>query len=325
MGQKLLQVENLSTQFYGNGNPIKAVDKVSFHVDKGEILGIVGESGCGKSVTSMSIMRLIPEQAGRVCEGTIYFEGQNILTMDRKEFSKIQGKDISMVFQEPLSSLNPLQTCGWQIVEALLCHEKIKKKEAWDKAVRLLASVGISMPEKRIKEYPHQLSGGMRQRVMIAMAIACNPKLLIADEPTTALDVTIQAQILDIIKRLRNELDMAVMFITHDMGVIADISDRVLVMYAGNIVEEAPVRQFFHHPLHPYTKGLLKAIPRPDEKKNRLYMIPGTVPSPQEQSRMKGCKFYERCSHAMEICSKERPEMITLEYGQKVACHLYKN
>lgn len=323
MEKELLRVENLVTEFYGKEYPIRAVDHVSFHVNRGEILGIVGESGCGKSVTSMSVMRLIPEKAGRVAEGKIFFDGRDILAMSRKEFSSIQGKEMSMIFQEPLSSLNPLQKCGYQIVESLLYHEHMKKKEAWKKAAELLELVGIPLPEKRVKEYPHQLSGGMRQRVMIAMAIACNPRLLIADEPTTALDVTIQAQILDIMKRLRAEMGMAVMFITHDMGVIADISDRVLVMYAGNTVEEAPVKEFFKNPLHPYTRGLLKAVPRPDEKKEKLYMIPGSVPRPDEQYKMKGCKFCGRCSLAMEICKEVRPVMTEVEKGHKTACHLY--
>ena len=278
MGKEILRVENLVTEFWGESHPVKAVDGISFRVNEGEVLGIVGESGCGKSVTSMSVMRLIPERAGGVTEGTITFAGNDILTMSKKDFSKIEGKELTMIFQEPLSSLNPLLTCGFQIVESLRYHEKISKKDAWKRAVELLDMVGIPMPKKRAKEYPHQLSGGMRQRVMIAMAIAGNPRLLIADEPTTALDVTIQAQILDILKRLQKERNMAMMFITHDMGVIAEMSDRVIVMYAGNIVEEAPVKQFFKDPLHPYTRGLLRAIPRPDKKQERLFMIEGTVP-----------------------------------------------
>lgn len=323
MSKEILRVNNLVTEFWGEDHPTKAVDEVSFHVNEGEVLGIVGESGCGKSVTSMSVMRLIPEQAGGVTGGEILFDGKDILSMGKKEFSKIVGKDLTMIFQEPLSSLNPLLTCGYQIVESIRYHEKIGKKEAWAKAEQLLEMVGIPLPEIRVKEYPHQLSGGMRQRVMIAMAIACNPKLLIADEPTTALDVTIQAQILDILKKLQRERNMAVMFITHDMGVIADISDRVIVMYAGNVVEEAPVRQFFRNPLHPYTKGLLKAIPRPDTKKERLYMIEGTVPGPEEQYKMKGCKFCDRCEYALPRCREERPGMKDMGDGQKTACWLY--
>lgn len=325
MARELLRVENLVTEFYGEKHPTKAVDGISFHINEGEILGIVGESGCGKSVTSMSVMRLIPEQAGGITGGTITFDNQDILKMDKKSFSKIEGKDLTMIFQEPLSSLNPLLTCGYQIVESLCYHEKMPKKEAWKRAVELLELVGIPLPEKRVKEYPHQMSGGMRQRVMIAMAIACNPKLLIADEPTTALDVTIQAQILDILKKLRKERNMAVMFITHDMGVIADISDRVIVMYAGNVVEEAPVKQFFHNPFHPYTRGLLKAIPGPMQKQGRLYMINGTVPRAEEQYFMKGCKFCERCQQALPICKEKRPEMKDMGNGQKVACWLFQN
>lgn len=321
MSEPLLNVENLVTEFFAEEGAVRAIDHVSFHVEKGEILGVVGESGCGKSVTSMSIMRLIPENLGRVAEGTITFEGQNIMEMSKKEFSKVTGKEMSMIFQEPLSSLNPLLTCGYQIVETIRYHEKIEKKEAWEKAVELLRMAGIPLPEKRAKEYPHQLSGGMRQRVMIAMAIACNPKLLIADEPTTALDVTIQAQILDIIKRLRTEFGMAVMFITHDMGVIAEVSDRVIVMYAGNIVEEAPVKEFFANPLHPYTQGLLKAIPRPDRKKERLFMIEGTVPKLSDE--IKGCKFYDRCHVASDICKEKKPPFIEAEKEQKVLCWRY--
>lgn len=321
--EELLRVEHLVTEFYGKEFPVRAVDDVSFHVDKGEILGIVGESGCGKSVTSMSVMRLIPEKAGKVSNGKIYFSGRDILQMKKKDFSEIQGKEISMIFQEPLSSLNPLQTCGFQVVETLLRHEKMERRDAWKKAAELFDMVGIPAAQKRIREYPHQMSGGMRQRVMIAMAIACNPRLLIADEPTTALDVTIQAQILDIIRNLRKNMGMSVIFITHDMGVIAEIADRVLVMYAGNIVEEAPVIEFFAHPLHPYTQGLLKAIPRADEKRDELYMIPGTVPNAKEQAEMKGCKFYPRCKAHKQICIEERPQMKECSKNHKVACHLY--
>ncbi|QEK16995.1 ABC transporter ATP-binding protein [[Clostridium] hylemonae] len=321
MGVTLLNVEGLVTEFYGEGRTVRAIDHVSFHVDKGEILGVIGESGCGKSVTSMSVMRLIPENLGRVAEGRITFEDRNILKMSRKEFSGITGKEISMIFQEPLSSLNPLLTCGYQIVEAIRCHEAVSRKKAWKKAVGLLDMVGIPMPEKRAEEYPHQLSGGMRQRVMIAMAIACSPKLLIADEPTTALDVTIQAQILDIIRRLREELGMAVMFITHDMGVIAEVADRVMVMYAGSIVEEAPVKQFFANPLHPYSMGLLKAVPRPDEKKERLFMIEGTVPKLSEE--IIGCRFCGRCGCAADICTEQKPPLVDAGQGQKVLCWQY--
>ena len=323
MGKEILRVENLVTEFWGESHPVKAVDGISFRVNEGEVLGIVGESGCGKSVTSMSVMRLIPERAGGVTEGTITFAGNDILTMSKKDFSKIEGKELTMIFQEPLSSLNPLLTCGFQIVESLRYHEKISKKDAWKRAVELLDMVGIPMPKKRAKEYPHQLSGGMRQRVMIAMAIAGNPRLLIADEPTTALDVTIQAQILDILKRLQKERNMAMMFITHDMGVIAEMSDRVIVMYAGNIVEEAPVKQFFKDPLHPYTRGLLRAIPRPDKKQERLFMIEGTVPGLGDQYKIRGCKLCDRCKSALPVCKEKRPDMKDMGNGQKTACWLY--
>lgn len=322
MEENLLCVENLVTGFFSETGLVQVVDKVSFNVKKGEILGIVGESGCGKSVTSMSIMRLIPETQGKISSGSILFEGNNLLKMNKKDFSRIAGKDISMIFQEPLSSLNPLLTCGFQIVESLRYHEKLNKKEAWAKAIELLRIVGIPLPEKRAKEYPHQLSGGMRQRVMIAMAIACNPKLLIADEPTTALDVTIQAQIIDLIKRLKRELKMSVIFITHDMGIIADVADRVLVMYAGNVIEQALVENFFSNPLHPYTRGLLKAIPRADQKKEKLYMIEGTVPDPK--TPIQGCKFRDRCSCAMDICKVQKPPMIEYEQNRQVLCWLYK-
>lgn len=321
MGKRLLTVEHMSMEFYNEKKPLRAVRDVSFHVDEGEILGIVGESGCGKSVTSMCIMRLIPEKAGHVTEGNIVFEEKNILEMDKKSFSKIVGKDMSMIFQEPLSSLNPLLTCGYQIAENLMLHEGIKKKEAIQKAVELLDIVGIPFPEKRAKEYPHQLSGGMRQRVMIAIAIACSPKLLIADEPTTALDVTIQAQILEIIKGLRDDRGMSVMFITHDMGVIAEMADKVMVMYAGSIVEKADIRSFFRNPCHPYTKNLLKAIPRVDKDPEKLFMIPGTVPDLADETQ--GCRFCQRCSERLKICAEKEPPVIQTEEGHKVCCWLF--
>ena len=321
MGEKLLNINHLTMEFYNEGKPLRAVDNVSFEVRKGEILGIVGESGCGKSATSMCIMRLIPEKAGRVIGGSVEFEGKDILGMKKKKFSEITGKEISMIFQEPLSSLNPLLTCGYQIAENLMLHEHMKKKEALKKAVELLEVVGIPFPEKRVNEYPHQMSGGMRQRVMIAMAIACDPKLLIADEPTTALDVTIQAQILELIKKLRKEKDMSVMFITHDMGVIAEIADYVMVMYAGNIMEKADVKTFFKNPLHPYTQNLLKAIPGVSSKKEKLYMIPGTVPDLTEQ--VAGCKFYDRCEKRREICCRQCPPVVHYENGHDVSCWLY--
>lgn len=321
MGDKLLTVEHLTMEFYNDGNPLRAVDDVSFHIKKGEILGIVGESGCGKSTASMCIMRLIPERAGHVTDGRIEFTGRDLLKMGRKEFAEITGKDISMIFQEPLSSLNPLLTCGYQIAENLIRHERMKKRDAMRMAVELLDIVGIPFPEKRVREYPHQMSGGMRQRVMIAMAIACNPKLLIADEPTTALDVTIQAQILGIIKKLRNERDMSVMFITHDMGVIAETADYVMVMYAGKVMETADVKTFFKNPLHPYTQNLLKAIPGVNGRKEKLYVIPGSVPDLTE--KVEGCRFYDRCNLRMEICRHQCPATVHHEDGHDVSCWLY--
>lgn len=317
----LLEVKSLTTVFFDGKKQSVAVDNISFDVKKGEILGIVGESGCGKSVTSMSIMRLIPENVGKVVKGEAIFNGIDLLKLPQKEFKNYSGKEISMIFQEPLSSLNPLHTCGDQVSEMLVLHEGMKKKEAMNEAVRLLDLVGIPAPEKRAKEYPHQLSGGMRQRVMIAMSVACKPKLLIADEPTTALDVTIQAQIIKIIKDLKEKIKMSVMFITHDMGLVANVSDRVIVMYAGVIVEEAPTRDFFKKQYHPYTAGLMKAIPNPELKQERLYTIEGSVPSIKEE--IVGCKFYERCEKRCDICAKERPQLIEVEPKHKTACWLY--
>ena len=320
MAKEILRVENLVTEFWGEDHPTKAVDGVSFHVNEGEILGIVGESGCGKSVTSMSVMRLIPEQAGGVTSGTITFDGRDTLSMEKKEFSKIEGKDLTMIFQEPLSSLNPLLTCGYQIVETLRYHEKISKKEAWAKAEELLEMVGIPMPAKRAREYPHQLSGGMRQRVMIAMAIACNPKLLIADEPTTALDVTIQAQILDILKRLRQERNMAVMFITHDMSVVKHISDDIAVMYLGQLIEKCPASEIFKNTIHPYSQALLSAIPIPNVhiKKERM-ILKGELTSPIDPKPC--CRFAARCPYATEECLAKEPELREIKPNHHVACH----
>ena len=258
MAKEILRVENLVTEFWGEDHPTKAVDGVSFHVNEGEILGIVGESGCGKSVTSMSVMRLIPEQAGGVTSGTITFDGRDTLSMEKKEFSKIEGKDLTMIFQEPLSSLNPLLTCGYQIVETLRYHEKISKKEAWAKAEELLEMVGIPMPAKRAREYPHQLSGGMRQRVMIAMAIACNPKLLIADEPTTAIDAITQYEILNEFLRVKQEKQTAMVFISHDLNAISRVADRIVVLNQGRVVDEGDFQHILHHAQDPYTRLLVE-------------------------------------------------------------------
>ena len=315
----LLDVKNLETEFKVKRGTVKAVNGVSFQVDKGEILAVVGESGCGKSVTSLSIMGLIRDP-GRVSGGEILFNGEDLLKKNHKEMEKIRGDRISMIFQEPMTSLNPVYRIKDQIMENILTHEKVSKEEAYKRAVKMLELVGIPDPEKRAHDYPHQMSGGMRQRVMIAMALSCHPELLIADEPTTALDVTIQAQILDLINRLRNELGMAVLLITHDLGVVAETADRVVVMYCGRVVEQASVMQLFTKPLHPYTRGLMDSIPRLDEDRERLYMIKGIVPDPTNLP--KGCPFADRCDHCMDKCREHMPKLVETEEGRQVRCFL---
>ena len=318
----LLSVKNLSTEFPVKKGIVRAVEDVSFDVDSGEILAIVGESGSGKSVTSLSVMGLLAEP-GHVAGGSIEFEGRDLVALSEKEYRQLRGNDMAMIFQEPMTSLNPVYRVGNQIVEAIRTHEKISKKDARERAIDLLRKVGIPSPEKRIDDYPHQMSGGMRQRVMIAMALACNPKLLIADEPTTALDVTIQAQILDLLRRLRDDTGMAVLLITHDLGVVSETADRVVVMYCGQVVEEAEVRTLFDHPMHPYTLGLLKSIPRPeDDDTKRLYMIKGMVPNPLEMPP--GCHFSDRCDSCMDICRQKVPGLVDIN-GHKVRCFLYEN
>ena len=318
----LLSVKNLSTEFPVKKGIVKAVEDVSFDVDAGEILAIVGESGSGKSVTSLSIMGLLAEP-GHVAGGSLEFEGKDLATLSEKQYRELRGNDMAMIFQEPMTSLNPVYRVGNQIVEAIRTHEKVSKAEAKDRAVDLLRKVGIPSPEARINDYPHQMSGGMRQRVMIAMALACNPKLLIADEPTTALDVTIQAQILDLLRRLRDDTGMAVLLITHDLGVVSETADRVVVMYCGQVVEEAEVRTLFDHPMHPYTLGLLKSIPRlEDDDSKRLYMIKGMVPNPLEMPP--GCHFSDRCDSCMDICREKIPNLVDID-GHKVRCFLYEN
>lgn len=323
MGERLLEVQNLKTYFYTEDGVVPAVDGVSFTLDKGETLGIVGESGCGKSVTSLSIMRLIPNPPGKIIDGKIIFEGENLLEKSEAQMRRIRGNDISMIFQEPMTSLNPVFTIGNQIMEAIILHQKLNKQAAREKAIEMLRLVGIPSPEKRVDEYPHQLSGGMRQRVMIAMALSCNPKLLIADEPTTALDVTIQAQILDLMRNLRNELGTSIMLITHDLGVIAELVEKVVVMYAGKIVERADVRSLFADPLHPYTLGLLGSIPKMTEKQTRLQAIEGVVPNPAFMP--KGCRFHPRCKFTRDICKVEEPELIQLKPGHETACWKYSD
>ena len=318
----LLSVKNLSTEFPVKKGIVRAVEDVSFDVDQGEILAIVGESGSGKSVTSLSIMGLLAEP-GHVAGGSLEFEGKDLATLSEKQYRELRGNDMAMIFQEPMTSLNPVYRVGNQIVEAIRTHEKVSKAEAKDRAVDLLRKVGIPSPEARINDYPHQRSGGMRQRVMIAMALACNPKLLIADEPTTALDVTIQAQILDLLRRLRDDTGMAVLLITHDLGVVSETADRVVVMYCGQVVEEAEVRTLFDHPMHPYTLGLLKSIPRlEDDDSKRLYMIKGMVPNPLEMPP--GCHFSDRCDSCMDICRTKVPELVDVD-GHKVRCFLYES
>lgn len=318
----LLSVKNLITEFPVKKGIVRAVEDVSFDVDAGEILAIVGESGSGKSVTSLSVMGLLAEP-GHVAGGSMEFEGKDLARLSEKEYRELRGNDMAMIFQEPMTSLNPVYRVGNQIVEAIRTHEKVSKSEAKARAVDLLRKVGIPSPEARINDYPHQMSGGMRQRVMIAMALACNPKLLIADEPTTALDVTIQAQILDLLRRLRDDTGMAVLLITHDLGVVSETADRVVVMYSGQVVEEADVRALFEHPMHPYTLGLLKSIPRlEDDDTKRLYMIKGMVPNPLEMPP--GCHFSDRCDSCMDICRKQVPEIVDID-GHKVRCFLYEN
>ena len=318
----LLSVKNLSTEFPVKKGIVKAVEDVSFDVDAGEILAIVGESGSGKSVTSLSVMGLLAEP-GHVAGGSMEFEGKDLVHLSERDYRALRGNDMAMIFQEPMTSLNPVYRIGNQIVEAIRTHEKVGKKEARERAIDLLRKVGIPSPEKRIDDYPHQMSGGMRQRVMIAMALSCNPKLLIADEPTTALDVTIQAQILDLLRRLRDDTGMAVLLITHDLGVVSETADRVVVMYCGQVVEEAEVRTLFDHPMHPYTLGLLKSIPRlEDDDSKRLYMIKGMVPNPLEMPP--GCHFSDRCDSCMDICREKIPNLVDID-GHKVRCFLYEN
>ena len=318
----LLSVKNLSTEFPVKKGIVRAVEDVSFDVDAGEILAIVGESGSGKSVTSLSVMGLLAEP-GHVAGGSMEFEGKDLVRLSEREYRALRGNDMAMIFQEPMTSLNPVYRVGKQIVEAIRTHENVSKKEARERAIDMLRKVGIPSPEKRIDDYPHQMSGGMRQRVMIAMALSCNPKLLIADEPTTALDVTIQAQILDLLRRLRDDTGMAVLLITHDLGVVSETADRVVVMYCGQVVEEAEVRTLFDHPMHPYTLGLLKSIPRlEDDDSKRLYMIKGMVPNPLEMPP--GCHFSDRCDSCMDICREKVPNLVDVG-GHKVRCFLYEN
>ncbi len=319
----LLEIKNLKTHFFTHEGTVKAVDGVSFKINQGETLGIVGESGSGKSVTALSVMKLIPHPPGKIIGGEIYFEGKDLLKLDNKEIRKIRGKKISMIFQEPMTSLDPVFTIGHEIGEAIQLHQGLNKKEARKKAIEILKIVGIPDVEKRIDNYPHELSGGMRQRVMIAMALSCNPTLLIADEPTTALDVTIQAQILRLINDLKDKFGASVMLITHDLGVIAEMCDNVAVMYAGHIVEYTDVYTLFSNPLHPYTKGLSKSIPRMNVETEHLDAIPGIVPNLLDLPS--GCPFHTRCDFCFKKCMEEMPELIEIENSHLVKCHLVKS
>jgi peptide/nickel transport system ATP-binding protein len=318
----LLEIENLQTHFRTRDGVNRAVDGISFHVNEGETLAVVGESGCGKSVTAMSILRLVPEPPAKIA-GSIRFQGEDLLKCSEREMRGIRGNEISMIFQEPMTSLNPVLTMGRQLGETLRLHEGLDRKTAERRAVEMLALVGIPDPRRRLREYPHQLSGGMRQRVMIAMALACNPKLLIADEPTTALDVTIQAQILDLMRDLKRRVGAAIVLITHDLGIVAEVAERVMVMYAGRKLEEAPVAKLFRAPRHPYTRGLLGAVPRLGAslsgKATRLAEIPGVVPSLKQ--RIQGCVFASRCPQATELCRELAPALEPKAQDHFAACH----
>ncbi|MDP4125387.1 MAG: ABC transporter ATP-binding protein [Bacillota bacterium] len=318
----LLQVKDLRTHFYTEAGVVKAVDGVNLEINKGETLGVVGESGSGKSITAMSIMRLIPIPPGKIVSGEVIFNGKDLIKESETNMMKIRGNDIAMIFQDPMTSLNPVLTVGEQIMESIILHQKLKRSEAKKKAVEMLKKVGIPEPESRINNYPHQFSGGMRQRAMIAMALSCNPKLLIADEPTTALDVTIQAQILDLMNNLKKDFGTAIMMITHDLGVVAELCQKVLVMYAGNTVEYASADVLFANPKHPYTWGLLGSLPKLDEsRKQRLEPIEGQPPDLRHLPQ--GCNFAPRCKHKMPICEQQKPSLKEIEQGHFVSCFLY--
>ena len=321
MAEPLLSVRNLKTYFYTDEGVVRAVDGLTYDLHKGETLGIVGESGCGKSVHALSVMRLIPTPPGKIVEGEILFEGKNLLKLADEQMRHIRGNRIAMIFQEPMTSLNPVLTIGEQIAEAVILHQKVDKKAAWERAIEMLERVKIPLARERVRDYPHQFSGGMRQRVMIAMALSCNPSILLADEPTTALDVTIQAQILELIQELQREFNMAVIIITHNLGVVAEMTDNVVVMYAGKPVEHTEVRRIFQDPKHPYTWGLLHSIPKLYERKERLIPIEGQPPSLIDLPP--GCAFAPRCPFAMEICVKEDPPDYEIQAGHSAKCYLY--
>lgn len=319
--EKILEIKDLCVEFKTVEGTVKAINHLNYTLHKGEKLGIVGESGSGKSVSSLGIMQLIPNPPGEIVGGEILYKEQDLVKKSEKDMQKIRGNEISMIFQEPMTSLNPIIKCGRQIAESLRLHRGMNKKEAMEEAIRMMQAVGIANPEVRAHEYPHQMSGGMRQRVMIAMALACQPQILIADEPTTALDVTIQAQILDLIRGLNEQMNTSVLFITHDLGVVSELCDTVIVMYTGRIFEKAPVRELFSDPKHPYTVGLMSAIPRITKDRPPLETIEGVVPNPTEQ--ISGCSFWPRCPHATEQCKQGEPPVVQLSEERQVRCWLY--
>ncbi|EJW17130.1 ABC transporter ATP-binding protein [Paenibacillus alvei] len=321
MSNNLIEFRNLRTNFYTSSGVVRAVNDVSFSIKEGETLCVVGESGCGKSVTAMSLMRLV-SPPGKVEGGQILYNGKDLLGLKEREMRQIRGNEIAMIFQEPMTSLNPVFTIGEQLTEPILLHKGVTKKEAKKRAIELIELVGIPRAAQIFDAYPHELSGGMRQRIMIAIALSCDPKLLIADEPTTALDVTIQAQILDLMRNIKKEFNTAIMMITHDLGVVAEMADHVVVMYAGKVIEEAPVLELFKNPKHPYTQGLLKAKPVINERMERLYTIPGQVPNPVELGE--NCYFNDRCEHCMSICTDKQPQLKVYDNKHKAACWLYE-
>lgn len=321
MANNLVEFRNLRTNFYTSGGVVKAVNDVSFSIKEGETLCVVGESGCGKSVTAMSLMRLV-SHPGKTVGGQILYKGEDLLQLKERQMRTIRGNEIAMIFQEPMTSLNPVFKIGKQITEPLILHKGMTKQEAKKRAIELIELVNIPRAAQIFDAYPHELSGGMRQRIMIAIALACNPKLLIADEPTTALDVTIQAQILDLMRNIKKEFNTSIMMITHDLGVVAEMADHVVVMYAGKVIEEAPVVELFQNPKHPYTQGLLKAKPVISKRLERLYTIPGQVPNPVELGN--NCYFHDRCEHCMQICVDKQPDLQEYENKHKVACWLYE-
>lgn len=322
MAEPILEVKNLKTGFYSKNDFYYAIEDVSFSVEKGKTLGIVGESGCGKSVTCLSVLKLLPEKSAIVDNGSsVKMHGEELTYKSKKEMCRIRGNEIAMIFQDSMTSLNPVMTIGRQMIEPFMVHQKMTKREAKKKALEMLEKVGIPSPETKMKQFPHQLSGGQRQRVMIAMALSCNPDVLIADEPTTALDVTIQAQIMRLMKELQEKSGTAIVLITHDMGIVAEMADEIMVMYAGNVVEKAQKRELFQNPLHPYTKGLLASIPSLKREVESLYTIEGVVPSLQNMP--KGCRFCDRCEKAMPRCKTENPELVDRD-GRKIRCFLYE-